>query len=251
MATATDGTWLPGIGDATPAGWFTVVAYAAAAWCCWRLVSRKGLQRAPMPLAQQRFWWLLTAVMAFLSVNKQLDLQTAFTEIGRAVAYAGGWYEQRHQVQVVFIAGVAVLGALLLAALCQVSRPLTRDRALALGGLVFLGSFVVIRAASFHHVDLLINDTVLGLRWNAVFELTGIGLVAAGALQAWRHAPASERPASPAAPRAAPVRAAFTPYRGPATQARSAAPKPRQAATPRSASGDDRPVRSPGDPRNR
>jgi hypothetical protein len=69
----------------------------------------------------------------------------------------------------------------LLAALIRVLRPLSASRALALSGLIFLLSFVLIRAASFHHVDVLINQTALGLRWNWILELSGIGLVGGGA----------------------------------------------------------------------
>jgi hypothetical protein len=37
--------------------------------------------------------------------------------------------------------------------------------------------FVLIRAASFHHVDQFIGQTILGLRWNWVLEMSGISLV--------------------------------------------------------------------------
>lgn len=273
MALSTDGSWLPGIGDPTVGGWLTVAAYLAAAWSCWRLVSPAGLQRQPMPAADRRFWWLLAAAMLFFGINKQLDLQTAVTEIGRAVAKSGGWYEQRHRVQIAFIAVVAALGAAGLGALLWVSRPLTRGRALALGGLCFLGSFIVIRAASFHHVDLLIHDDFFGLRWNWIIELSAIGMLAAGAWLTSHDGTATgaARPnGKPAAART--VRAAFTPYRGPNGSGRPTAPAPHASAATASATpttppssprrapaqqrtrahgGDDPPVRSPGDPRNR
>lgn len=282
MATSHDGTWLPGIGDPTAGGWITVAAYFAAAWLCWRLVSKPQPERMPihrpLPTSEQRFWWLLFGAMVFLGINKQLDLQTAFTEMGRAVARSGGWYEQRHQVQQVFIVAVAAVGMAVLGVLGWVSWPLTRARALALGGLVFLAGFIVIRAASFHHVDLLIHSSMLGLRWNWIVELSGIGLVAAGAWRAWRDSLPGPRH-SPRAARAAPLRAAFTPYKGSGGRAAAHAPKatphvaphvaPEASPSPSSATAtpspgtaaprraaprefaDDRPVRSPGDPRNR
>jgi hypothetical protein len=43
-----------------------------------------------------------------LGINKQLDLQTALTELGRVLAYDQGWYEERQTVQVWFIVGVAI-----------------------------------------------------------------------------------------------------------------------------------------------
>jgi len=75
-------------------------------------------------------------------------------------------------------------------------------------------------------------------------------LIAAGGL-----ALARQSSAAPATARAAPLRAEFTPYRGPKTAAGPvpSSPAPSPAAAPRPArrpAGDDRPVRSPGDPRH-
>jgi hypothetical protein len=53
----------------------------------------------------------------------------------------------------------------------------------ALLGLGFVCVFVVIRAASFHHMDGLIGSSALGLRLNWVLELPGPILVAAVALR--------------------------------------------------------------------
>jgi hypothetical protein len=36
---------------------------------------------------------------------------------------------------------------------------------------------VLIRAASFHHIDRFIGESILGLRWNWVIEISGISLV--------------------------------------------------------------------------
>ena len=41
--------------------------------------------------------------------------------------------------------------------------------------------FVVIRAASFHHVDAFLASRLGGLRWNWILELGGILIVAVGA----------------------------------------------------------------------
>jgi hypothetical protein len=40
---------------------------------------------------------------------------------------------------------------------------------------------VVVRAASFHHVDPWLNQNILRRRWNLVIELTGIATITAGA----------------------------------------------------------------------
>lgn len=78
-------------------------------------------------------------------------------------------------------------------------------------------------------------------------------LIAAGGLAlSWRSSAAS------ATAKAAPLRAEFTPYRGPGTTtaspakpiAKPPAPAPAPRPTARRPAGDDRPVRSPGDPRH-
>jgi hypothetical protein len=42
-------------------------------------------------------------------------------------------------------------------------------------------AFVVIRASSFHHVDVLLASTLGGLRWNWILELSGIMVVGVSA----------------------------------------------------------------------
>ncbi|HEY8942673.1 MAG TPA: hypothetical protein VIM73_00370, partial [Polyangiaceae bacterium] len=88
------GNWSPGIGDPTVTGWVTVVAYLATAVSCTLLALR--IPRVAGPLNRERLLWgLLAAAFFALGLNKQLDLQSAVTEIGRIVAAKQGWYEQR------------------------------------------------------------------------------------------------------------------------------------------------------------
>lgn len=188
LAAVVDGRWRPGIGDPTVVGWLTVAGYFVAALACLRAARRDHARTGPRPA----FWLGLFALVAFLGVNKQLDLQSLLTQTARDFFRQAGLYEQRRTYQVAFIAAVAAAGL----ALVVVAVRLTRGhppRMLAAGGLVFLVGFVTVRAASFHRVDALLGSTVGGLRWNGVFELTGITLVAAGALRV-------RRPTAPARP---------------------------------------------------
>lgn len=264
MATV-EGHWEPGIGDPTVGGWITVVAYGVAAWCCWQARKAQGIRHATAPA---RFWLLVCAAMALLGVNKQLDLQTAFTELGREIARSEGWYGQRHEVQIGFIAWISLAGAVAAGWLGRLSWPLSRGRGLALGGLAFLLVFVLVRASSFHHVDLWLTDTALGLRWNWILELSGIALVAHGAHRERRvfSRAATRRPTAAPPPRPRPARHAAAPAasstaapapaahaaRPPAAApAPAAAPPPPAAPRRRAVRTDDHQVRSPGDPRTR
>jgi hypothetical protein len=181
------GSWSPGIGDPTFVGWFTVAAYFAAALTCWRV--RAGSPDADTNVRRRErvFWTVLTAALLFLCMNKQLDLQTALTESMRIVAKRQGWYDDRFAYQRAFIMAMAA-GALVGTWLClRLTARLAASVRIAGVGLVLIGAFVLIRAASFHHVDELLGQTVLMLKSNWVLELTGIGVVLAGAWQRLRQ----------------------------------------------------------------
>jgi hypothetical protein len=202
------GSWSPGIGDPTPFGWFTTVAYFVAAYLCWRtylatpvskprgltghlgslrpiLLSLVAPRRVVLAVPERQriaTLWLGFAITLFLlGINKQLDLQTAFTEVGRLVAHDEGWYAARRRVQVAFILGVLLAGLWVFAALVRLASGSRGRMAAALTGTVFTMVFVLIRAASFHHVDLLLGVSLGGLKLNWIIELGGIFLVAYGA----------------------------------------------------------------------
>lgn len=187
LAATVDGRWTPGIGDPTPMGWFTVVAYVGTAVICWR-AARLGALRMDASLSRHHvaFWTILSIVLALLAVNKQLDLQTLITDVGRTLARQQGWYDQRSVVQMAFIGIVATVCLVSLVAFVWCMRDIARRHVLAIVGLTFLLGFILIRASSFHHMDRLIGATFVGLRMNWIFELGGIGLVCVSAIRAWR-----------------------------------------------------------------
>lgn len=172
------GNWSPGIGDPTIAGWVTVVLYFAAALLCWRARDAVG--------PPERRWWTVVAVLlVLLGFNKQLDIQTLFTEIGRSVARAQGWYnEERRVVQFDFIVAMAIGGGVIATIMAAtVGRRVGRWARLSMMALCALGVFVLIRATSFHHVDEMLGVHVGGFRYNTLLETTPLALIM---LAAWR-----------------------------------------------------------------
>lgn len=187
-----DGGWRPGIGDPTFIGWFTVFAYLAAAVACfraWQRVARASTRSRTL----SHVWLLFAVLMLALGINKQLDLQSLFTVVGRQLALDHGWYEQRRAVQALFIRAVAVAGLLTLFAGAWLVRRHLADVWLAGLGAVFIVVFVVVRASSFHHVDTLLSGTLGGARVNWILELGGIALVFAGARRYARRSGTSGR----------------------------------------------------------
>jgi hypothetical protein len=187
------GQWSPGIGDPDFIGWLTVVLYAIAAVLCWR--AARECKKLPPKKAIRReipLWRFLSIALWFLCVNKQLDLQTAFTEIGRMIALQDGWYEERQVYQKMFIEGLMLGGTFCACLLLAITWKLSRPIKLAMLGLCVLGVFILIRASSFHHIDQFLGSRVLGFKWNWIIEISGIGVVA---LAAYRRLNFESRPA--------------------------------------------------------
>jgi hypothetical protein len=168
--------WTPGIGDPTFGGWLTVALYLAAAISCWRS-GRKVALNDRRCSNERRAWRSIAILFLALGINKQLDLQTALTEVGRVSAHLQGWYELRRSVQIAFIGLVAMTCVIVAITLLIWMRRAPIPTWLALMGTTLVLGFVLIRAASFHHVDLFIGSRILGLRWNWVIEMGGISLV--------------------------------------------------------------------------
>ena len=146
--------------------------------------------RVNFPLAtaerERIFWILILLLLGALAINKQLDLQSALTAAGRCLAHAQGWYGQRRPVQMAFLAGLAVMAVIFLVMLLRLLRDSWMRNALPVLGLVFVCTFVLMRAVGFHHADRLLGLPVLGLRANTALEWAGPALISLGALRRLR-----------------------------------------------------------------
>lgn len=172
--------WTPQIGDPNVTGWLTVIFYLVAALLSLLVWRRLAGQRGRV------FWGILTCILVFLALNKQLDLQSAVTAAGKCVARAQGWYGQRRMLQAGFIGAVlaaSVLGLILMTLALRggVARSLA-----AMIGLTLLLCFIMIRAISFHGFDHLIGARDLGVPYNFLFENFGLLLIALNAVMQLR-----------------------------------------------------------------
>jgi len=177
-------------GDPGFVPWMITFAYfVCAGLCFWagrkekeRSLGRGRRWHAPV------FWFTLCGLLVALGFNKQLDLQSDLTEVGRSMARSEGWYENRRIFQAIFVvifgcgAVAAVVGAM------WFMRDLWRRYRIAFVGIIYLCTFVIIRAASFHHIDAWVTVNVGGLRRGWWLELAGIAVIAASAF-AYRNLP--------------------------------------------------------------
>lgn len=171
MTTAIDGRWHAGIGDPNVTGWVTVAVYCLAMLLCFLC------HRRSVPGPERRFWWVMTLVMAVFGINKQLDLQTWFTEVGRDLALKQGWYESRRFIQGIFIFWLFIAALGLRAWLGIRLGNLSAAARQAGVGLVLLAAFVVMRASSFHHVDVMLGLSLANVRVNVVMEVGAISVI--------------------------------------------------------------------------
>ena len=176
--------WSPGIGDPTIGGWITVILYLLAVISCWKTAYKLTMVGAGVA-QEQRAWRAISALFLALGINKQLDLQTALTEVGRMLAHSEGWYNQRQVVQLAFIVLVAIICVVAALVLLICVRNAPAPTWLALIGTTFVLGFVLMRAASFHHIDRFLGESILGFRWNWILEMGGISLVLVGS--EWRR----------------------------------------------------------------
>jgi hypothetical protein len=170
--------WEPKIGDPSFMGWFTVFAYVAAALLCFFAMARNSHGRTPVSW----YWFLLTCGLFLLAINKQLDLQSWFTQVGKNVARDMGWYERRRVVQAVFVVLIGSSAIIFTVRLVPWVRHRYAELTVPTLGVIFLLAFIVIRAASFHHFEVFSDFRVAGVRMNCLMELGGIGLISWGAL---------------------------------------------------------------------
>lgn len=170
-----DEQWSPQIGDPTFAGWLTVSAYAACA------ILGVFAFRRTTDRREQVFWALLALIVLFLCINKQLDLQSLLTAIGRCVSQLQGWYEERREFQRRFIVGTLVVAALFVSFVLWLMRKRLTRNGVAIAGLAVVMAFVAVRAVGFHHFDAFIGSRAFDIRFNVLFELSGLILIAANA----------------------------------------------------------------------
>jgi hypothetical protein len=193
-------------GHLTALGWTMFALYLAAALLAFRVaasvrsrlpaVSRQPSADSRQPSAVSRQWtlqtgriWLwLGVVLAALGVNKPLDLQTRLIELGRQIAGKEHLLAYRAEFYALFFAGflLAVIALLALVAF-RWRGPIGRfgrQLPLAAGGCALVGAYIVVRAASITHVDLMLGfDLEQRNPFLWLLEAGGLLLIIVGALR--------------------------------------------------------------------
>jgi hypothetical protein len=181
------GSWHFHCDNPTILGWTVVAIYGLAALSCavtallCRSAGAPGSK--PGPSRHPGVWWALALALAFLGANKQLNFQTLLILVMRHVAVEGGWLDQRRSVQLVFsVAFGLCLGALLLW-LAFRYREFFKMNPRAFWGLIILGVFVALRAATINHAGEFLKIDLEDKDWAWILEIAGSVLIGVAAMR--------------------------------------------------------------------
>lgn len=170
--------WYSSIAVADLADWVTVAAYLCTAMLSARASENATLRRQKR---ERMFWRITAALLVLLGINELLDLQTLLTYAGREYAKASGWYGEHRRVQYIFVVALGLTAASAGIAMLWFTRRTQPAVRLALFGLGFIGTFIFLRAASFHHLDDLLGGGMPQFNWGSMQEIAGILIIAAAA----------------------------------------------------------------------
>ncbi len=174
----------PQAGDPTVLGWATFALYLIASVCSLRAsIIRRPFDHADSDPEQARVWRVLAVMLLLLGLNKELDLQTALTKLGRQLALAEDLYASRRVIQIIFLVSLLLVLGLVAGKFFKTLQKFARTHPLAGTGGALVATYVVIRAASIEHVDQLLGFDLEDVWALGLVELLGTILVIAGAIQ--------------------------------------------------------------------
>jgi hypothetical protein len=173
----TYGNWTLGIGDPTFLGWFTTVCYFITTIFCirsyclqTRLHDQKGKNGAIL-------WLWLGLLYLLLGFNKQLDLQTLLSAIGKSIACSQGWYEHRRLVQALFILILACCLFFITGVLLNIARKLNRPQKISIFGTCLVFVYMLGRAMLFLHISRIFPIITPDNNYFWIVELFGLAIV--------------------------------------------------------------------------
>lgn len=144
---------------------------------------RRASQRRHAYRASVAFWMALVLLLVFMAVNRFVDAQAWLTEYGRDLALRQGWYEQRWDIQGPIVGTAIAVGAMTLSIFLLLTRELLRRHLIAFFGAMVLVFLLFSRALSFHHLDVLLDRSIAGVRMRWIAELFSLACVAGGAVR--------------------------------------------------------------------
>lgn len=161
--------WTPKIGDPSTMGWITVAFYfvTSALSLVITLIKHNGKTAL-------QFWGILAIFLLLLGINKLYNIQSLFTEIGRALAKEQRWYTTRHHVQFLFIIIIGLISFSVINCWWMLGNEWKKFLVPITSSLLLI-TFIITRAVSFHDFEVFLKSGPAEVRMNWILELVGIG----------------------------------------------------------------------------
>lgn len=177
-------SWTPVVGGRSAIHWLLTLAYLGTAALSFEVSRRSRLpSQEKNSRHQSRFWLLVAIALLLLGINKQIDIQAGVMAAGRCFALMHGWLHERRPLLELLVVAVLLFAFASLIMAVWLLRNVLGPNILAVIGLVFVATFLVVRAASLRDLDELIGVQIIGIRLGWLFELAGIACIAANALR--------------------------------------------------------------------
>jgi hypothetical protein len=145
--------WMDIWGDPLLSGTIFMISYGVTALLIFRAAQRSAGR-------ERRYWRLCGSLFFFQVFNTNLDLHAMIWTIGRCLSHAQGWYENRREIQLLFLVGLTLLvGLILLLVFIMFFRIIFRNIFLTLGVAIALG-FTMVKGVSHHDLANFYGRTV-------------------------------------------------------------------------------------------
>ena len=141
---------------------------------------------------ERGYWRMCGFLFIFQFFNTNLDLHALIWTTGRCLAHTQGWYENRREVQLFFLIGLALFAALILLTVMIVFlRNITRNILLTLGVCIALG-FTLVKGINYHGVEEFYGGLLGPFRVADYIEYSGIIIAFLATLMRLRQAGAKQ-----------------------------------------------------------
>jgi hypothetical protein len=167
--------WMDIWGDPLLSGTIFMVSYGVTALLIFK-ASREATAR------ERHYWRLCGSLFLFQVVNTNLDLHALIWTTGRCLSHAQGWHDQRKEVQIAVLIGLALIVALImLVVLIVFFRNIFRNFLLTLGVAIAIG-FTMVKGISYHNLANFYGRPVGPFHVADFIEYSGIMLALIAAL---------------------------------------------------------------------
>ena len=167
--------WMALWGDPLISGSVFMAGYLVAA-----LLILRGARQAG---GRERVLWRICGFLFLFQVaNTHLDSHALIFTVGRCLAHAQGWYEDRRQVQMLAALSLAwIVGLVLTVTVIWFFRAILRNVLLVAGVSVALG-FTMLKGINLHGLEAYYAGTYGPFRGADLIELSGVALALLAAL---------------------------------------------------------------------